>query len=229
MNKNYKWIVCSIFLMISSNVHAIDEVLTFPGSKTNYCSKGTTYLSADQSYKFKIPDFGKQVFIKENVISPDITYHVEFANIDAVFFNIVSTKIRDDLPKNSVFIVDRLSKRYQGYKKRFPEKFKDMIGEGELGVFYQFELLNATRSISKKTPYPIALGISGGKEINSVGLHQYFVADGFMYEFAVLVHNKLKDLQGDTKKELSQKAKRWLEAGLKAFSRGEYINCEQLF
>ncbi len=228
MRKINKLLALSFVVLYCTNLWAIDEVLTFPGSDTNYCSRGAIYLSQDQSYKFKIPDLGKKVFIKERVINEGITYHVEFANIEVGFFYIVSTKIRADLPKDPEFIINRISKRYENSKTRWPNKFSDKFGKGEYGRFYQFKILNAITTGSERVPYPIATGIAGGKEITSVAVHQYFVANGYMYEFAVLTSANLKGLKGATEQELTKKATSWLKEGINNFSRGKFFSCEQL-
>lgn len=217
-----------IVLMNASVAYSLENVLYVNHDLSSRLCPHSIYIARDSSYKLRIPDLGTKLFIKDTEISPGITAHASFLEPSMGFLYIVSTRIRDDLPKDPS-VLGRVAQKYQHYPD---DVFTRKWSQGEFGRMFEFTLLNATELARKDDPpsmqYPFVIAYSGGPldVIKSVGMHRFIVAEGYLYEFAVLLYTS-KALQDKSKSEILTKASEWLDLSMKNFMPGKTsISCD---
>jgi hypothetical protein len=218
-------------LVLPSASAAVDEILLFSGDlEQRVCS--SHYFARDGSYKIRIPELSNKVIIRDQDIAPRITAHATMAVPDTGFLFLVSTKIRDDLPKDSS-ILNRVEARMQTYQSQYPNAFSSQSATGPFGRTYEYVMLNASPMNNPMmegrdpAPYPIASGYRAPKvpgAIERLAIHRYFVAEEYMYEFAVLLHTNGK-LANREKADLLALGNEWLNQAIQNFTPGRFTGC----
>jgi len=220
-----------ILIILSFNTIAeVERVKLFSSvDKSRVC--GESYISIDRNYQVIFPEIDKEIGINEQIIYKGITSHVTFYNIKKGFLYIVSTKIRDDLPKDSS-VLDRVEVRMKRYSKKFPDFFSGERGKGKFGRTYDFTLMHATNPNllgNKPRPYPIGVLVSHGlntEKIDRLAVHRYFVSNGYMVEVAALLHTK-DTFKNINKNEMISTGKDWVNMIEEGIKFGEFTACKK--
>jgi len=212
-----------LFILSFNTIAEVERVKLFSSvDKSRVC--GESYISIDRNYQVIFPEIDKEIGINEQM-------HATFYNLKKGFLYIVSTKIRDGLPKGSS-VLDRVEVRMKRYSKKFPDFFSGERGKGKFGRTYDFTLMHATNPNllgNKPRPYPIGVLVSHGlnpEKIDRLAVHRYFVSNGYMFEVAALLHTKdtFKKLN---KKEIISTGKEWINMIEQGIKFGEFTICEK--
>jgi hypothetical protein len=192
----------------------------------------TMLIGRDGSYKLRIPELDKKLLIKDQDIQPGVTAHAMIAAPDAGILFIVSTRISARFSKDSS-VLDRVEPRTRNFAAQSGIAFADKRGANRFGRTYEFQMLNVqslNHPISEgldSLVYPIMIGkrnVATPGAIESLAVHRYFVAEAYMFEFAVILHTGSK-LAGRNEEQLLELANDWLDQAVENFTPGRFEAC----
>jgi hypothetical protein len=191
-----------------------------------------TLIGRDGSYKLRLPELDQKLMIKDQDIQAGVTAHAMIAVPDTGILFIVSTKIRGDLPKDGS-VLDRVEPRTRNFAAQSGIAFADKRGANRFGRTYEFDMLNVQSMNSPisegrdPSVYPIMIGkrnVATPGAIDTLAVHRYFVAEAYMFEFAVMLHTGSK-LAGRNKEQLLELANGWLDQAVENFTPGRFETC----
>ena len=161
----------------------------------------------------RVPDLGPKVFVKDQDITPGITSWTQFLSEELGALYIVSTRIRDGLPKDDS-ILPRVASRYQRYLDGNPKGYTQQYTDGRYGKVFEFTLINARSGLGN---YPLEITLQPATSIQTFASHRFFVTGGYLFEFALLIHTKGVAL-GLSTEELTKRASAVLDEAINAFT-----------
>jgi hypothetical protein len=187
------------FSLFATPSLAIDQVVIVNPDMKNRIT-GRSYQGRDLSYRMRVPDLGLKVFVEDKDVSKGITAWTQFLSPEIGALYVVSTKIRDDLPKDDS-ILPRVAARYQRFVSAYPTAFAQRYSQAKYGRVFEFTLINARGD----GLYPLQVGYQPARLPETFALHRFFVASGYLFEFALLMHTN-GAVKGLSVEELNGKA-----------------------